>query len=1072
MVEAMFRKASAGDPEQLYRDKNTLVWTMKSLADDTELERFIDTIPDLVWGPNARRSTYYVDHIQSLIDDKDPNVSLLDRLKSLYKTCDTGLLNTELCNRRRISCFQATWALGSLATPDTSCNQTLFKHIISHAPVLDSDPRVLHYSISAVAMSRWGSFCAAQDALQETLVHLAACSSPAPVEKSKYKASQQKLLACLQRLKSYAILLNYPDDFDKLSSHMKRLTEDIGNPSTTIPFSILINYLVNASRLTSPPFRFEETQRCISPPISDEPLTKRWLEYLERRSEKVIYACMDQMNTKKDSVHWLDCIVHTMMSYWVPPENDAPTLPQAFLQYLNQRTSESAVKGAMESLQIGARGKRFIPATILRLTKALSEVSDDTKEYFYIQRTGQSLTELWAILCRAGPSLDLSSLHDIIDGVSGIDHPLMTSSIVALAKHKAITTLREDDPYFQKHTVARSSHPFLPTETATTTLGEEEATRYREDEGKLNILTKFIQDCLQSSEPLFKARETLEILGGFIPGETSGISYIHYKHQLHFTETIHSLVGASVDRQDWRAKILEAIFALPLFSAYVSRAGLASWAPTYTFQTAAAHPGLIGPAFNSHEQVPVFTAPFIPPFVPTPPFQKFGSTPPFQPLNPTPPFSLNPTPPFQPPPFQSFGSHGPYYMPQANLIPPHHPQAASTWSHVEPPNRAAQWLDNYRARRMLTQALGAYAQRLSPENASDLWLMALLRYIATTVGMGLQAEEDGSAVSAMRDDIIPVQEPDVHPRDEGVSDSGNDSTVPFILQPADNNYLYQEGHQASFTDARNGKDSSIIGYRQDWDRRPFRLGQNLASISEAHEAEQNAPAVSAMREDIVPVQKPDVHPRDEGVSDSGNDSTLPFILQPAENNFLHPEGHQASLTDERNGSDSSLIGYRQDWDRRPFRLDQNLASIPEAHETEDYIPGWKRPRSEEEVSFLSSMMELGSRHFDQRSDKGGGQDASQPSLSRSSWGTGVKSTILLPVSFQLRAPFSRVPNEHHRRRKDPLQIAPSTMPSPTKMRIMWISIPRPMKQGAISSARPLLCLLARPPLPYPPRSRP
>ncbi|KAJ7362980.1 hypothetical protein DFH08DRAFT_328819 [Mycena albidolilacea] len=560
MVEAMFQKARSDSSDKLYRDKNALVWTMKSLADDAELEPFFEAVPDILWGPTARR-TIYEEHIKAFIDDKDPHVRLLERIQTLYKSCDTGLLTAQASSRRRISCYQATWAIGSLTTPSHFFDPTLFNHI-ANASHGNSDDKVVHYSLSAVAMSRWASFCAAQNLLKETLIQLNACNSGISnsLGQSAIKLSQQKLLYCLQSLKLYSIILHHPHSLDELSLRLNRITEEFGDPYTTVPFRILIDYLSEASQFPSPPFRFEETQRCISPPKSDIPLTRRWLADLEGRLEKIIYDHLYEMNTNNDSTHWLDGIVSTMMSYWVPSEAGTPTLPQSFLHYLNHRTSEAAVKAAMDSLQIGRRGKRIIPATIMRITRALSQVSesDDITGAFYIQQTEKSLTDLWTILSRAGLGLDLPQMELIINEVSQIDYPLMTPSILAIAKHKTI--------YLS--TGLQSDHHFLPEETATAHLDEAHALKHRQDEAHLVILANFIQQCQETKESLFKGRETLEIIGSFTPG-WAGRSYIHPSHQLRFAGAVENLVTKVFgDFDTWCVELMQVIPGLPLFTAY------------------------------------------------------------------------------------------------------------------------------------------------------------------------------------------------------------------------------------------------------------------------------------------------------------------------------------------------------------------------------------------------------------------------------------------------------------------------------------------------------------------------
>ncbi|KAJ7936816.1 hypothetical protein B0H13DRAFT_2649265 [Mycena leptocephala] len=77
MVEAMFHTAMQTSQQ---RDYKALVWTMKSLADDVELEPFVEAIPDILWGPHGQRYAYQ-EHIRALI--RNPDVQLLNRVGAL-----------------------------------------------------------------------------------------------------------------------------------------------------------------------------------------------------------------------------------------------------------------------------------------------------------------------------------------------------------------------------------------------------------------------------------------------------------------------------------------------------------------------------------------------------------------------------------------------------------------------------------------------------------------------------------------------------------------------------------------------------------------------------------------------------------------------------------------------------------------------------------------------------------------------------------------------------------------------------------------------------------------------------
>ncbi|KAJ7670013.1 hypothetical protein DFH06DRAFT_159848 [Mycena polygramma] len=62
MVEGVFRKAMAPSDERFNRDQNALAWTVKSLADDNELEPFIEAIADVISAPNSTSELSHPDN--------------------------------------------------------------------------------------------------------------------------------------------------------------------------------------------------------------------------------------------------------------------------------------------------------------------------------------------------------------------------------------------------------------------------------------------------------------------------------------------------------------------------------------------------------------------------------------------------------------------------------------------------------------------------------------------------------------------------------------------------------------------------------------------------------------------------------------------------------------------------------------------------------------------------------------------------------------------------------------------------------------------------------------------------
>ncbi|KAJ6601617.1 hypothetical protein B0H10DRAFT_2318475, partial [Mycena sp. CBHHK59/15] len=148
MVESMFRRATEISDERSARDKKALLWTMKSLADDVELEPFIEAIPDVLWGPYSRRHVYD-DHIYTLIHT--PEVQLLDRLHLFFLSSGSGILTAEAERRWRITSHRALWAILSVYDATDPSKPLPLLHELSYQ-MSSSDPAVDHYKCSTTAL--------------------------------------------------------------------------------------------------------------------------------------------------------------------------------------------------------------------------------------------------------------------------------------------------------------------------------------------------------------------------------------------------------------------------------------------------------------------------------------------------------------------------------------------------------------------------------------------------------------------------------------------------------------------------------------------------------------------------------------------------------------------------------------------------------------------------------------------------------------------------------------------------------------------------------------------------------
>ncbi|KAJ7152536.1 hypothetical protein C8R46DRAFT_481779, partial [Mycena filopes] len=162
MVEGVFHAATTPSAERNLRDQTALIWAVKSLTDDTELEPLLEALPDVLWGKDGRRRLYDT-HIRRIIDDPDSH--LLARVRDFLHNCYSGVLPVEVAKRRQISCYKAIWALGSLSAPGYAVRIPV--------PYLSQvDLEVAPYYTSARAIQEWADLCAARPLLDRTLALL------------------------------------------------------------------------------------------------------------------------------------------------------------------------------------------------------------------------------------------------------------------------------------------------------------------------------------------------------------------------------------------------------------------------------------------------------------------------------------------------------------------------------------------------------------------------------------------------------------------------------------------------------------------------------------------------------------------------------------------------------------------------------------------------------------------------------------------------------------------------------------------------------------------------------------
>ncbi|KAJ7707194.1 hypothetical protein B0H14DRAFT_3172724 [Mycena olivaceomarginata] len=125
MVEVMILDAVAESSKRHMRDSRAIVWTVRSLGDNNELENFVVALPDLIWGPDGRRRGH--DQMISMLLDS-PDVQLVRRIEGLLRSCDSHLLHQDLEIRRRVHYIKAFTAFPPYVDAPTSTLIDICRH--------------------------------------------------------------------------------------------------------------------------------------------------------------------------------------------------------------------------------------------------------------------------------------------------------------------------------------------------------------------------------------------------------------------------------------------------------------------------------------------------------------------------------------------------------------------------------------------------------------------------------------------------------------------------------------------------------------------------------------------------------------------------------------------------------------------------------------------------------------------------------------------------------------------------------------------------------------------------------
>ncbi|KAF7291942.1 hypothetical protein MIND_01219700 [Mycena indigotica] len=131
LVDNMIEEAITPSDDRHKRDVSALFWTVDSLSDHNELQKFVEAIPDAMWGPYKQHHRN-VAAMTALRDSVE--VNLVFRIGELWRSCDDGLLSNEAAERRGAVCLRAFWALYTIPTQFKFSNPYTLPPILLHFP--------------------------------------------------------------------------------------------------------------------------------------------------------------------------------------------------------------------------------------------------------------------------------------------------------------------------------------------------------------------------------------------------------------------------------------------------------------------------------------------------------------------------------------------------------------------------------------------------------------------------------------------------------------------------------------------------------------------------------------------------------------------------------------------------------------------------------------------------------------------------------------------------------------------------------------------------------------------------
>ncbi|KAJ6600318.1 hypothetical protein DFH09DRAFT_970213 [Mycena vulgaris] len=336
IVEAISSFATLDSAERTERDARALCWTVKSLAEDDELELFLEGIPDLIYDAGNHRRYTYDERIKLLVND--PEIHLGSRMVDMIQKSDSGLLPTSAQARRLTSCLKAIWAVARLATKDSSYPQPFdsIDESEMYSEFIRQNPSLQHYSASAFAMVRWSRLCSRTAWINEGLRLLRECDTV--LRRNKIP----NIRPTVQHLKVLLPKWPYPSnrstnhEFAQWINQTIRQVELMKRSLRNKPFDIGLRFLTDSSLQDSLPYQFRLTWETFKPEIAAQP--NYGLLTIEQIFERLLSTHCPDFGSP--SVQDFDKLLGVLFPLWQRfPDPDSKFVSK-IIAYINARSCD------------------------------------------------------------------------------------------------------------------------------------------------------------------------------------------------------------------------------------------------------------------------------------------------------------------------------------------------------------------------------------------------------------------------------------------------------------------------------------------------------------------------------------------------------------------------------------------------------------------------------------------------------------------------------------------------------------------------------------------------------------